>query len=123
MALTKTDAPLTFESAIAELQKVVHELEDGALGLEPSLERFEAGIHLLRNCYRILDEAEQKILVVTGKESDGVPQVAQFEQSAGSPDLEKPAKKSGRRRSAASQDAGCASPEPDDAPTKGQSLF
>lgn len=55
----------SFEESLTELQSIVSELEDGSLGLETSLARFERGVRLLRTCYLILDSAEQKIETLT----------------------------------------------------------
>lgn len=54
----------TFEESLVELQAIVADLEEGSLGLESSLARFERGIRLLRACYIILDSAEQKIEIL-----------------------------------------------------------
>ena len=54
----------TFEESLIELQAIVADLEEGSLGLESSLARFERGIGLLRACYIILDSAEQKIEIL-----------------------------------------------------------
>ena len=35
------ETPQTFECSLALLQQIVHELEEGNLGLEPSLSRFD----------------------------------------------------------------------------------
>ena len=36
--------PKTFEDALVELEKIVHDLEDGDTGLEQALERYEQGV-------------------------------------------------------------------------------
>jgi exodeoxyribonuclease VII small subunit len=55
----------SFEESLVELQSIVEELEDGSLGLESSLARFERGIGILRSCYQILEMSERKIEVLT----------------------------------------------------------
>ncbi len=95
------DAPPTFEQSLSELQQIVHDLEEGNLGLEASLARFEEGIRRLRSCYRILEEAEQKIEILTGVDAEGNPVTEPFDASATFEGGEKPAKKPGRRRGAA----------------------
>jgi exodeoxyribonuclease VII small subunit len=67
------DYPLTFEQALAELDQIVRDLEDGQLGLEDALARYEKGVGLLKGCYAQLRQAEQRILLVTGADSDGQP--------------------------------------------------
>ena len=59
----------SFEDSLTELQAIVADLEDGSLGLESSLARFERGVGLLHACYVILDSAEQKIEVLTQREA------------------------------------------------------
>ena len=108
--LPPDDASPTFEGALAELQQIVHDLEEGELGLETSLSRFEEGIRLLRSCYRILEEAEQKIEILTGMDAEGNAVTEPFDASATFERSEKPAKKPGRRRGAARGDA-ASSPE------------
>jgi exodeoxyribonuclease VII small subunit len=54
----------TFESSLAALEKVVRELERGELPLEKSLELFEEGVRLSRECQERLNEAERRIEVL-----------------------------------------------------------
>lgn len=74
--------PMTFEEAIAEIEKVVHDLEDGDTGLEQALERYEQGIALLRRCYDQLRKVEQRIVELTGKDESGNPVLRPFEHSS-----------------------------------------
>lgn len=53
--------PIHFEKSMAELQDIVTQLEKGELPLEDSLKQFEQGITLARKCQEILNQAEQKI--------------------------------------------------------------
>jgi exodeoxyribonuclease VII small subunit len=119
------DAPQTFECSLALLQQIVHELEEGNLGLETSLARFEDGIRLLRSCYQILEKAEQKIEVLTGVDADGNLMTEPFDAKATFEGGEKPAKKPGRRRAPSKPDAnGGQEPLiPPADPTDGQRLF
>ena len=41
-----TPDDIRFEDALAELEQVVHDLEDGQIGLEDSLARYERGVGL-----------------------------------------------------------------------------
>jgi exodeoxyribonuclease VII small subunit len=54
-----------FESAIAELEKIVKQLEDGDLALEKSLQLFERGVELSRYCHDQLGSAQKRIEVLT----------------------------------------------------------
>lgn len=63
---------LTFEQALAELQRIVAELESGDGNLEASLARYETGVALVRRCNDLLDQAELRLreLSPTGQETD-----------------------------------------------------
>ena len=50
--------PKTFESSLEELERIVRELEQGELTLEKSLELFEQGVKLSRECQERLNQAE-----------------------------------------------------------------
>lgn len=73
---------LSFEQSLAELDRVVRDLEDGQLGLEDALARYEAGVGLLKRCYGQLRQAEQRILLVTGTDADGRPLIQPFDHTA-----------------------------------------
>jgi len=59
-----------FETSLAELEEIVAKLESGDLPLEKSLELFESGIKLSRECRERLTNAERRIEVLM-KETDG----------------------------------------------------
>lgn len=59
-----TKKTMTFEEAMAQLEKSVAELESGALTLDEALATFEQGIALVKQCRKELDRAEQKIEVL-----------------------------------------------------------
>lgn len=99
----------TFENAMEQLQAIVHELEEGQLGLETSLARFEEGIRLLKNCYVVLEQVEQRIEILTGADAAGNPLVAPFAAEAAAAGDESATHKPGRRRPATRHTA----PEPD----------
>ncbi|WP_372693657.1 exodeoxyribonuclease VII small subunit [Immundisolibacter sp.] len=50
-----------FETALAELETIVEQLERGELSLEHSLRDFERGVQLARSCQLALREAELKV--------------------------------------------------------------
>lgn len=64
------EAP-SFEAALASLEAIVHDLEDGDLGLAEALSRYEQGIKHLRHCYDMLEQAERKIELLTGVDAAG----------------------------------------------------
>lgn len=59
-----------FEKAMERLESIVQNLESGDLSLEDSLKAFEEGMELVRFCNTKLDEAEQKVTILT-RESTG----------------------------------------------------
>ena len=56
---------LDFESAMARLEQIVSLLEKGDAPLGQAMTLFEEGAKLLRECTRQLDEAEQKVALLT----------------------------------------------------------
>lgn len=71
MKIKKTGAQSqTFESSLTALERIVRELERGELPLEKSLELFEEGVRLSRECQERLNEAERRIEVLL-QDNDG----------------------------------------------------
>ena len=63
------DKPVpSFEVCLAELEKVVKELEAGDLTLERSIELFERGMELSDTCRKQLEEAETRVDMLIRKE-------------------------------------------------------
>lgn len=60
----------SFEKSLADLEQIVGNLENGDLPLEESLELFEKGIKLSRECRERLTKAERRIEVLV-KDSNG----------------------------------------------------
>jgi exodeoxyribonuclease VII small subunit len=52
---------MTFEAATDELESIIERIEEGAIGLEQSLEARKRGEALIRRCRGVLDEAEQEL--------------------------------------------------------------
>ena len=77
---------LTFEQALAELERIVRELENGQIGLEESLACYEKGIGLLKRCYGQLQQAEQRIVLLKGLDVDDQPVTQPFEATLTQPD-------------------------------------
>ncbi|MCY4295695.1 MAG: exodeoxyribonuclease VII small subunit [Gammaproteobacteria bacterium] len=63
-------ADFNFEARLGELEQLVTRMEEGELGLEESLRSFEHGVKLVKECQRALEEAEQKVKVLTSPEGD-----------------------------------------------------
>ena len=77
-------ASQNFEASLASLEKIVRELEGGDLPLEKSLELFEQGVRLSRECQDRLNEAERRIEVLLRDET-GRLTVGAFESDEFSP--------------------------------------
>lgn len=68
---------LSFEQSMTRLEEIVSLMEKGDAPLEQAMELFEEGSKLLRECTKQLDEAEQKVALLTAGE-DGEPQEVPF---------------------------------------------
>ena len=62
---------LSFEEALAELERIVRTLDAGQSSLEASLRDYENGIQLLRHCHATLQNAERRIEILKSVNSDG----------------------------------------------------
>ena len=76
--MKKTDEPKSFEASLESLEQIVQELERGDLPLEKSLELFEQGIGLSRQCQERLSQAERRIEILL-RDNQGRPVVSAFE--------------------------------------------
>ena len=54
-----------FETALAELEEIVRQLESGELPLADSLASYEKGVERLRQCYQTLDAAEARVRLLS----------------------------------------------------------
>lgn len=61
----QSSVPPSFETALAELETLVTQMESGDLSLEAALQTFERGIHLTRHCQQRLREAEQQVQILS----------------------------------------------------------
>jgi exodeoxyribonuclease VII small subunit len=52
---------LSFEKALAELEEIVENLENGSIDLEKSIEFYTRGSHLKAHCQQKLDDAVLKL--------------------------------------------------------------
>jgi exodeoxyribonuclease VII small subunit len=94
----ETSTPPSFEQSLVELEKIVHDLEEGQIGLEESLARYEEGVKLLRRCHDLLTKAQGRVGLLSGVDQQGNPITRPMDKCAGTLD-EKAAQRS-RRRSA-----------------------
>ncbi len=66
----KTEAGPDFEKTLAELEKLVLNLEEGDLSLDESLSGFKQGIELTRQCQSVLDNAQQTVEQLTNGDDE-----------------------------------------------------
>ena len=70
MARKNQTPPRNFEEALAELDQIISEIENGQVGLEESLVKYERGNFLIQHCRGVLNTAEQQIEILS-KSADG----------------------------------------------------
>ncbi|MCP4784773.1 MAG: exodeoxyribonuclease VII small subunit [Fuerstiella sp.] len=75
----KTEAEPPIEASMDELQEIVQVLESGQEPLEVALQKFERGMGLLGQCHRQLDDAAQRIEILTRIGADGAIETAPFD--------------------------------------------
>ncbi len=61
-----------FENAIKELEKIATDLEDENTTVDQSVELFEKGIKLSKDCSKYLETVKQKITTLSQYESEGL---------------------------------------------------
>ncbi len=66
--------PVDFEQSLQQLEELVNRMEQGELSLEESLQAFETGIKLTRECQSRLTAAEQKVQVLIQEQGQLVAQ-------------------------------------------------
>ena len=59
--MPSSDKKIDFESSLKELESIVKKLEDENINLEDSVKSFEAGINLVKECQKQLEDAELKV--------------------------------------------------------------
>ncbi|MBN1765508.1 MAG: exodeoxyribonuclease VII small subunit [Sedimentisphaerales bacterium] len=55
----------SFEKSMAELEKIVAQVEEGEIPLEECIDKFEQGMKLITHCRSILEQAEKRIETIT----------------------------------------------------------
>ena len=74
--------PPPFEESLKQLEAIVHDLEDGQLGLGDALGRYEQGVKLLKHCYGVLEKTERRIELLCGVDAEGNPITEPFDDAA-----------------------------------------
>jgi exodeoxyribonuclease VII small subunit len=65
--MVKPAQELTFEKALAELEKLVAQMEGGSLSLEQALAAHKRGLELARTCQERLEAAQRQVKVLEGE--------------------------------------------------------
>jgi exodeoxyribonuclease VII small subunit len=94
--------PPSFEEALAELEAIVHALEEGKAGLAESLGQYERGVNLMRQCYVLLEGAQRRIELLSGVDAQGNPITRPLEDTSSLTLDEKVQLRSQRRSSSSS---------------------
>lgn len=72
--MTQANTEFSFENSLAELEQLVAKMESGELALEESLQAFEQGIKLTRQCQEALTKAEQRVQLLLEQNGQSVAQ-------------------------------------------------
>lgn len=67
----------TFEANMQRLEQIVRAMERGDVALEESLKLFQEGTELVKNCSKLLDEAELQVKKVMTA-ADGSPMLEEM---------------------------------------------
>lgn len=59
-----------FEQALARLEDIVKKMESGNISLDESIEIYQEGITLSKQCSNMLEEAEGKVMAIVNKEQE-----------------------------------------------------
>ncbi|MGD0552528.1 MAG: exodeoxyribonuclease VII small subunit [Sedimentisphaerales bacterium] len=62
---------LTFEQAVKELTGIVGKIEQGEITLGDSLQQYEKGMALIKQCRKILQDAEKRIEKIASEQDGG----------------------------------------------------
>lgn len=72
--MSKKAEQFSFEAALTDLEQLVLRMEGGELSLEDSLQAFEQGVALTRQCQQALSQAEQRVQILLEKNGESVAQ-------------------------------------------------
>jgi exodeoxyribonuclease VII small subunit len=64
--------PLKFEDTISQLEALISKMDEEGVSLEDTLAAFEQGINCTREAQRTLEQAEQRVRLLTEKGGDRV---------------------------------------------------
>jgi exodeoxyribonuclease VII small subunit len=115
-ATNTAEAKPTFEQALQCLEQIVRDLEEGRIGLADAMQKYEQGVVLLRQCYTMLETAEQRIELLTGVDAEGRAITAPFEHTDSATQAAQDQPRS-RRRSTKKEPLPCDEPKAESPPS------
>lgn len=74
----ETAKEVSFEDAVQELEAIIQRMSGGSQSLENSIAEFERGIKIVRECQKLLSDAEQRVESLI-KAADGQVQTKSFD--------------------------------------------
>lgn len=80
----------SLEESLEQLERIVHRLEAGEIGLSEALQQYEKGVRLLRACYDLLETAERRIELLSGVDAEGRPLATPMDEPSASLDEKTP---------------------------------
>ena len=63
---------LTFEEALTQLETLAEKIEQGEIGLEESITKYEEGMALVKQCRDILNKAELRVQKIQQRGDGGI---------------------------------------------------
>ena len=72
MAKKTQTPPKSFEDALQELDQILTDIENGKVGLEESLVKYERGNFLIQHCRGILNAAERQVELLSRSPDGGI---------------------------------------------------
>ncbi len=61
---------MNFEASMQELETIVKTLENGTMPIEESIEAFEKGVRLVKDCRKLLDDTQKQVATLIGEIQD-----------------------------------------------------
>ena len=59
---------MTYKDSLEKLDTIIESLEQGELSVEESMEKYEEGMKITKNLLLILNQAEEKVMIMDGQE-------------------------------------------------------
>lgn len=55
----------SFENSLQKLEQIVHTMEEQTLTLEESMDYFSQGVQIVKECQKVLNQAEQQVKILS----------------------------------------------------------